>query len=497
MDRKLLCTRTMAAILAAAAWSSWPAAGLCQEPASVSQGGAGPEISPPPAPGQGKPVTLEQSLEKVIKQNPQIVSGEMSIEAAISARKAMISNFLPQMSADLLVMYYSEKPSFGSFDMGTTPDPSICLAAMDEADEQLFCQGLYSMFGGFTDLGNQFQAKQYDVKVTVQVAQPLTPLYQAYHGYKLADLGVDMARIEQDKVKADLKMKTVETYYGYLKAKAALKAVDEALVGVASHVGQAKAFYEAEFITKNDFLQAEVRQAQLEGQRLQIEQGVVLAGEGLLLVLNEQGEEPLVPVDDPEGDAAFLSKNGIPDEKAALDLAAKNRPELQQIDKAIAASSEAVKLAKGGWIPTVAAFASYQHEEGSVMTLPPITVGATVSWNFWQWGKVYYTVDEAKSKTAAAEAGREALEKLVVFEVKQALLAIALAKKEIEIQKKAVAAAEEQLRIEKDRYDKKVNTSTEVLDATARLVQSQVELASYKYEYLVAIARLKKACGTL
>jgi outer membrane protein TolC len=131
------------------------------------------------------------------------------------------------------------------------------------------------------------------------------------------------------------------------------------------------------------------------------------------------------------------------------------------------------------------------------MEQPEFVVGATLSWNVFQWGKVYYSVDEAKARAAAAEAGMESLERAVQFEVTQALLGIDLARNQIEVQEEAVKAAEEQLRIEKQRYDKQVSTTTEVLDATTRLVEAQVTLSTNQYEYRVSIARLWKACGTL
>lgn len=460
-------------------------AAAAQEPET----GVAEEAPPGPA---ATPIGLEQAIEKAIAQNPQIVSGKLSIEAAIAARKSARANFLPMLTGELTFMYYSEKPGFGSVDV-TGGGTDLC-TLMDELDEIGFCQGLV---GGFEDMGSSFQSEQYDLKITLSVAQPLTPIYHAYYGYKLADLGVDMAEIEEQKTVADLKLAVVEAYYGYLKARAALKSIDEALVNVQAHVDQAKAFHGAELITKNDLLQAETRLAQLKGTRLSVEQGVILAREGLLLLLNEPPGTMLEPVDEAEVEEAFFKKSGIPTGEEALEIAAKNRPELQQMHVALEQADAGVKLAKGGYIPTVAAFGSYQHQEGSVMELPQFVVGASLSWNIFQWGKVYYSVDEAKARAAAAEAGLESLERAVQLEVTQALLGIDLALNQIAVQKEAVKAAEEQLRIEQQRYDKQVSTSTEVLDASTRLVEAQVTLSTYQYEYRVSMARLWKACGTL
>lgn len=461
--------------------------------AAAQDGGAG--AAPAPLPPL-TPLPLEEALDKAMAQNPQILSGQLSIDAAIAARKSARAYFLPILSAEATFLYYSEKPGFGDFDPIDMGDPTMC-TLMDELDEQGFCQGLFDAFGSMADMSSSLQSEQYDFKITITVAQPLTPLYQAYYGYKLADLGVDVATIEKEKAAADLKMQTIEAYYGYLKARAALRSMDEAIASVEGHVKQADAFFGADLITKNDLLQAQTRLALLKGSRLKVEQAVILAREGLLILMNEPAGTPLEPADQPEAEKAYVLGSGVPDEEQALKLARKNRPELKQMASIVEQADTARKLAKGGYIPSLSAFGSYQHEEGSVMDLPDFMVGATLSWNFFQWGKVYYSVEEAKARKAAAEAGYEALVRGVQLEVKQALLGIDLALKEIEVQKEAVAAAEEQLRIEKQRYDKQVSTTTEVLDATTRLVQAQVDLSTYQYDHLVALARVRRACGTL
>jgi len=483
-------TRIAAGVAALLLLLAMPGPAPAQEP---DQGEMPPAQETPAKIAPATPIGLEQAIEKAMAQNPQILAGKISIDAAIAARKSARANFLPMLTGDLTFMYYSEKPGFGSVGLGDTGGGDPCLL-MDELDEIGFCQGLNAMF---SDMGSSFQSEQYDLKITLTVAQPITPIYHAYYGYKLADLGVDMAKIEEKKIAADLKLAVVEAYYGYLKAKAALKSIDEALVSVQAHVDRAKAFHEAELITKNDLLQAETRLAQLKGTRLSVEQGVIMAREGLLLLLNEPPGTPLEPVDAAAVEEAYMKKDGIPSEEKAFEIAEKNRPELKQMHVALEQADAAVKLAKGGYIPTVAAFGSFQHEEGSVMELPQFVVGATLSWNVFQWGKVYYSVDEAKARAAAAEAGLESLERAVQLEVTQALLGIDLARNQIAVQEEAVKAAEEQLRIEKQRYDKQVSTTTEVLDATTRLVEAQVTLSTNQYEYRVAIAKLWKACGTL
>ncbi|MFH1028353.1 MAG: TolC family protein, partial [Pseudomonadota bacterium] len=57
--------------------------------------------------------------------------------------------------------------------------------------------------------------------------------------------------------------------------------------------------------------------------------------------------------------------------------------------------------------------------------------------------------------------------------------------------------SEENLRINRERYRERVGTATEVLDAQTLLTQTRTDYHRASYEYQVATARLKRACGEL
>lgn len=450
-------------------------------------------------PPEQKPITitLEEAVNRALEQNPKILSGQMSIEAAIAARKEARSSFLPTLSTEMSVLYYNEKPSYGSLGGGgETIDPSFC-SAMDEPDEIGLCNGMTGLLGGLGDIGSAFESEQYSISISVQVTQPLTPLYQVYHGYHLAELGVDVAELELEATRIDLAMQTIEAYYGYLSTVAALEAIDESIEVLEAMHQTSKSMFEAEFATESDVLQSEVRLAQMVGTRIEAEKLSIIAREGLLMVMNEPPGTLVVPQGDEGLDGAYIESAGIPGAEDAMDLAMEKRPELAQLAVAVEQAETAVKLAKGGYIPTVVAFGSYSHQEGSSMQQPEFAVGASLSWTFWDWGKVYYDVDEAKARMIAAEAAYESVERAVQLEVTSALLDVKVAEKQIPIYEKAVKSAKLQLELEKKRYDQQMTTSTEVLDANSRLVQAQVDLSTTRYEHLLALASLRKAVGAL
>jgi outer membrane protein TolC len=61
----------------------------------------------------------------------------------------------------------------------------------------------------------------------------------------------------------------------------------------------------------------------------------------------------------------------------------------------------------------------------------------------------------------------------------------------------AVTSGEENLRINKNRYQEHVGTATDVIDAQTLLTRTRTEYHRAVFDYQVAVARIKKAKGEL
>ena len=61
----------------------------------------------------------------------------------------------------------------------------------------------------------------------------------------------------------------------------------------------------------------------------------------------------------------------------------------------------------------------------------------------------------------------------------------------------AISQAEENLRINENRYRENVGTGTDVIDAQTLLTQTRTDYDQALFDYQVAIARIRKAAGEL
>ncbi len=117
------------------------------------------------------------------------------------------------------------------------------------------------------------------------------------------------------------------------------------------------------------------------------------------------------------------------------------------------------------------------------------------TWTFWEWGKTRYAVKEQESFKRQLMETKVGLENDISLEVREALLALDTAEKNIPTTRTAVEQGEENLRVEEERYKAQVTTITEVLLATTRLTQARVNYFKALYNHNVAKAQLLRALG--
>jgi len=94
---------------------------------------------------------------------------------------------------------------------------------------------------------------------------------------------------------------------------------------------------------------------------------------------------------------------------------------------------------------------------------------ASLTWIFWDWGKVKNSVNEVESLKKQLIKSRKILEDNIGLDLKAAILNLEATEKNIPTTKKAIEQAMENLRVSRERYKAQMTTSTEVLDAQTLL----------------------------
>ena len=328
------------------------------------------------------------------------------------------------------------------------------------------------------------------------VVQPLFTGFALISTYRLAELGIDQSRMEIELEKLDLALKVKQAYFEILAADQALKSFNKAAEALESHVKVARSFYEVGMIPVNDLLQSEVNLGNAQRDVIVAKNATQLSRSSFNTVLSRPVNAK-VAVED-----ILVHKPERGNFQDYLQKALKNRPEMKIVEINILKTDQQIRLAKSKIYPEVVLAFDYVKEgdtpdvSGSDLhEADEWQATAGLSWTFWEWGKTYYTVKEQESLKKELIKTKMALEDQIQLQIKDAVLNLEQAEKNIPISQKAVEQGEENLRVSTERYKAQVSTSTEVVDAQRYLTRARVNNFTAYYDYHLAKAQLLRSMG--
>ena len=328
------------------------------------------------------------------------------------------------------------------------------------------------------------------------VTQPLFTGFALTSSYNLARLGVDRSKLELDLDRLDLVLRVKEAYYTILIADKAVEVAGSAVESLSSNVEVARNFHKVGMIPINDVLKAEVELANARQNLVKATNGSRRAR----FAFNTLLSRPITLGVDVVDILVYNAEQG--EFTDYLERALKGRPEMSILEVSLEQVGQQIELARSAMFPKVALSYEYVREGDSMdVSGSPYhdssawNAGVGLTWTFWEWGKTSYAVKERESTRDELLKTKLSLEDAIRLEVKDAMLALDEAEKNIPTTSKAVEQAEENLRVNEERYKAQVTTITEVLDAQTLLTRAKSNYYTALYDHNLARARLTRALG--
>jgi outer membrane protein len=288
----------------------------------------------------------------------------------------------------------------------------------------------------------------------------------------------------------DIFLQVVEAYYGVLESGKLLQSAEEEVVQMADHVKVAQNLYDQGVVTRNDLLQAEVQLANSSQRRLaasnRVENSWILLN--YLIGLDPSHRAPLQDSEDMEAIPAPVD----------IEHAMTNRPERKALEKNIQAGELAVKESRSFYFPEIYTRLGVDYVKNSRVVEQAILY-ATVGLQINLFDGLTTTARHRQTIEALYrdKANLRDLDARIRVEYDTALNDARVAAERIIAVRKSIQQGEENLRINKDRYQEQVGTATDVIDAQTLLTQTRTQYFTAIFDYQVAVARVKKAVGQL
>jgi outer membrane protein len=410
-----------------------------------------------------KVFTLNESIETALKQSVLIRAAQEGVLGAEAQKKEAFTGFLPKLNTSYGYTWLNREPY-----MQIPPTPPIRVGTQDN----------YTW--------------------AVEAKQPLFAGGGIMANYEASKIGHDISRMDEAVAIQDIIQEVKVSFFNILKAEKLLGVARQSLEQLQAHRHVAQNFFDVGLIPRNELLQSEVQVANGEQSLIRAENGVELAKSKFNTVLRRNINDP-VQVEDILTYRPYDLR--IEDcFKAAME----NRPEIKSQALKVDQAKSLVKLAKSDFYPTVSAVGHYER----VGDTPGVSgtafkdaeswyVMGVASWTFWEWGKTKNRVDASRSKENQSVDLLNNTRDQITLEVKNAYLLMRESEKQVMVTKKAIEQAEENFRINQERYREQVATSTDVLDAQTLLTRAKSDYANALSEYHISHARLERAMGTI
>jgi outer membrane protein len=328
------------------------------------------------------------------------------------------------------------------------------------------------------------------------------PLYQGralVTGVELGKLDLEYSKAGMTQTRNDIILSVHEAYYNLLKTMKFEGVAKQSVEDRKAHLKDAKAFYDAGLIPKNDMLQSEVELAGAEIEYIRAMNLRYMALARLNTLLRRPVETPTEVEDILNFEPSEVSY------EEAVQQAKQNRPELRQGEIAVEQAEKNIILTRAPYLPSVWVSANYmkQGDDPFADDYPLLgsdevtTAMATLEWRFWAWGQSRDRIGAAKHFMKKTQEKQSELIDTIILQVRGAYLDIKESEYNIGVTEKAIEQAEEDFRINQSRYQAQLSTTTNVLDAQTRLSRARISYFNALYNYRISLMKLAWATGTL
>ncbi len=326
------------------------------------------------------------------------------------------------------------------------------------------------------------------------VSLPLFSGFRIKYGIESSKYLAEAAHLDADNDREAVIMNTIEAYENLYKSKAAVDLVKENLESNRQRVKDFSNLEKNGLMARNDLLKAELQESNTELSLLDADNNWKLANINMDLMLGLSdstvlavNENDLQPASVQLKDAADYVQSGL-----------QNRKDVSALSYRQKSANTGIKIAKAAIYPSVALTGGYVAANiPNILTVTnAVNIGVGVQYNL-NLGKNNSQVQQAKAREKQAVANQEMLNEQIQLEINQAYQNYLLSRKKIEVYNQAIAQAEENYKIVKNKFDNALATATDLLDADVAQLQARLNAASAKADASVAYNKLLQTAGLL
>ena len=403
---------------------------------------------------QPQNITLKEAMDMAVKHSPALQISKLKTDISQSHINQLYNTLIPTVSVMSNYTRISNNIQELSFPLG----------------------------GKLFTLNPQILDQYYN-KASVQEA--IFTGFKTYNYKSMFNAQLEASKTDAAKDAADLRLQVASNYFNLYKAIESKKLIDENLKTLDARINDVKNFEKVGMALDNDVLKAELLKSNLEISKSEVENIIATINYNLNIFLGLPENTELTPTDadltttpEIQADAAFQTNN------RSEWLSAKWRTE---------AMNSSVKIAKSAYFPIISVGFNYYYNNPNQRVFPMENkfkntwdAGITLNWNLTQLFTAKTNIKESKSTLKMSQLAMEQINdglKSEIFSMQKNYL---LQKKKLKLTEQALTQAKENQRIMKNRFDNQTALFSDLIDADAQSIQSQINQVQAKCDAMIA-----------
>ena len=435
----------------------------------------------------GLPVSFEQAVEMVNRDNKSIRIAEQGLDWAKSERQRLNSFWYPRISASGAYVHMANdievKESLSAF---TDPVKDFIHSILP--DDQII-SGLLDHIGAYT---LRFPLAPQDVAtIDANVTWPVFAGGKRIYAGRIGRTMVEIAETSRAQVGAQMQTLLVESYFGLRLGMSVVEGREQTLRALERHYRDALKLEASGMINKADRLFVEVSMDEARRELETARKDLDVAQSALKALIRIDSTVDVRPV------SPLFINDTLPSPERFKALARDNSYALSQLGLQSDAAENELRMSRTGYAPEIALFGKHTlYSHGIRKNLFPRTVvGAGFTWTLFDGLAREKKIAQAKiarqtlglSSSQAEDDIDVGVDKLCA-QISNALSSVAALGTTIDLSKELV-------RMRRKAFAEGMATSTEIVDAEVMLSKARIAVLLAYYEYDVALASLLSLCG--
>ena len=433
---------------------------------------------------QAQTYTLQQLKDSAMRNNIAVRTARLDIDAAQQQRREAFTNYFPNVSGTGLWFNANKGMAKTELNLSEQITPELGMALAQALPTEALAA-----------LGNPVSISMMKNGTigSLMAVQPLFAGGQIINGNKLAKVGEDVSRLQLQLSENEVEKQTEQYYWQLVSMQQKMKTVEavEALlqdirkdVDVAVRAGVAM---------KNDQLQVQLRQNDIESQKVKLQNGISIVK---MLVSQYCGlSDELWNVE-----CGMLNEDTSSAEQISFHLPPSTfnenlLPEYQLLQKQVEATKLQRKMELGKRLPSLGIGAGYNYHNLMENNHSFGMVFATVSVPISDWWGGSHAIKRRKIQEQKAIAQLEDNSKLLKIRMQKSWNDVQESYQQLQIAQRSIEQAEENLRLNRNYYKAGTCKMSDLLEAQMLYQQSCDKHTDAYAEYQNKLLEYRQAVG--